>query len=82
MAKYFLSYDLVANRDYSRIHNALESFNAIRVLESVWCFTRINTNAEGLRNHFAQFIDSDDRLLVIESNDWASRRLLKNPNDL
>ncbi|HII4313820.1 hypothetical protein QYZ44_17090 [Vibrio parahaemolyticus] len=82
MAQYFLSYDLVDNRDYSRINKALESFNAIRVLESVWCFNRFDTDAEKLRNYFGRYIDSDDRLLVIESNDWAGRRLLKSPNDL
>lgn len=80
MAKYFLSYDLIKQKDYKKLYDELEKFSAIRVLESVWVFKKDNTTAEVLRDHFRQFIDSDDRLLVIQSADWASWNLRGDPN--
>lgn len=82
MALYFLSYDLVKGKDYDKIYKELEKFNALRVLESVWCFKRFNTSSKDLRDHFKNFIDNDDRLLVNESLDWATFNALKTPNDL
>jgi len=82
MALYFLSYDLRKQRNYQPLYDELARFNAVRVLESVWAFTRINTTAAGLRDYFRQFIDNDDGLLVIESKDWASWRALGDPNKL
>lgn len=82
MALYFLSYDLVEGRDYDKIYKELENFNALRVLESVWCFKRYNTSAKDLRDYFKRFIDNDDRLLVNESSDWATYNTLKTPNNL
>ncbi|EHV5558141.1 CRISPR-associated endonuclease Cas2 [Vibrio parahaemolyticus] len=82
MTTFFISYDLVANRDYKRLYTELEGFGAVRVLESVWCLKHSNTTASDLRDHLRGFIDRDDRLLVIQSADWASLRLLKSPNDI
>ncbi len=33
MTTFFISYDLVANRDYKRLYTELEDFGAVRVLE-------------------------------------------------
>lgn len=55
MALYFLSYDLRKSRDYQKLYDELESFDAVRILESHWCFKRINTSAKGLKDHFTQF---------------------------
>ena len=88
MALFFLSYDLRNGRDYQKLYDELEKFNAVRMLESCWCFKRININAKGLRDYFTQFIDSDDGLLVsqiAEIDDvpqWAGRTLDGNPNQL
>lgn len=82
MALYTLSYDLRKQRDYQKLYDELKKFNAIRILESIWCFNRFNTSASGLRDHFKQFIDFDDGLLVTEVNDWASYNTLGNPNQL
>lgn len=82
MSTYFISYDLIANKDYNRLYGELEKFGAIRILESVWCLKKNNTNDIDLRNHFRNFIDDDDRLLIIESSGWASCKLLRSPNDL
>ncbi len=82
MAQYLLSYDLVKKKDYQTLYSELDKFNAVRVLESVWCFNRFNTNAEGLRNHFKKFVDPDDRFIVTEVTNWAGRNLIGTPNDL
>lgn len=82
MALYFLEYDLRKQRDYQKVYDELAKFSALRVLQSLWCFNRVNTNTENLRNHFRQFIDQDDRLIVIEANEWASINMLATPNQL
>ena len=71
MALYFLEYDLRKEQDYQPLYDALKDFNAVRILKSLWCFKRINTNSEQLRNHFKQLIDSDDGLCVSEVSEWA-----------
>ena len=82
MALYFISYDLRKERDYQKLYDELNKFDAVRILESTWCFKRLNTNAEGLRNHFGQFIDSDDGIVVSEVTDWATKNTNGNPNQL
>lgn len=82
MALYFLSYDLRRQRDYQTLYDELARFNAIRVLESLWCFNRENTSSVNLRNHFMGFIDGDDGLIVIENRFWSGASLNDNPNNL
>lgn len=82
MALYFLTYDLRNNRDYQKLYDELQSFNAVKVLESTWCFNRINTSASNLRDYFKGFIDSDDGLLIDESNSWATYNTDGTPNGL
>ena len=82
MALYFLSYDLRKKRDYQKLYDELNNFKALRILESLWCFKKINTSATDLRDHFKKFIDSDDGLCVSEVDDWASKNALETPNDL
>lgn len=82
MALFFLDYDLRNSRNYQELYDELARFNAVRVLESSWCFNRVNTNSEGLRNHFRNFIDSDDGLSVVEVTGWATYNVLGTPNDL
>ena len=78
MALFILSYDLRKSREYQTLYDELEKFNAVRILESLWCFDRINTNTEGLKNHFKQFIDKDDGLFVSQvavidgRNQWST----------
>ncbi|MEZ4809399.1 MAG: hypothetical protein R2819_03490 [Allomuricauda sp.] len=82
MALYFLSYDLRNNRDYQKLYDELKSFRAVQVLESTWCFKRVNTSATALRDYFKGFIDKDDGLLLDESVDWATYNANNTPNDL
>jgi hypothetical protein len=82
MALYFLTYDLRNNRDYQKLYDELKKFNAVAVLESTWCFNRINTSASNLRDYFKNFIDSDDAILINESNEWATLNVNSSPSDL
>jgi hypothetical protein len=79
MALYFLSYDLRKNRNYQALYDELASFDATRVLESVWSFHRINTTTSALRDHFAKHIDNDDGIVVLEVSSWATRNVLATP---
>ncbi|MDP1676973.1 MAG: hypothetical protein Q8L88_08905 [Bacteroidota bacterium] len=82
MALYFLEYDLRKQRDYQKLYDEMKKFNAVRILESLWCFNRVNTDSKSLRDYFRQFIDSDDGLIVSEVNDWATVNTLGAPNQL
>ena len=82
MALYFLSYDLRAERDYQTLYDKLNEFDAVRVLESIWCFKRVDISAIRLRDYFKQFIDADDGLLVSESAAWAVFNTDGSPSNL
>jgi hypothetical protein len=82
MALYFLDYDLRNERDYQRLYDELAQFKAVRILESLWCFRRVNTTPAGLRDHFQQFVDSNDGLCVSEVVNWATLNTLGTPNNL
>ena len=83
--KYMISYDLVApGRNYQTLYDQLGIFNARRVLESQWVFNRLNTTPTGLRDHFRGFIDSNDRLLIVEIGGagWSGWNLISNINEM
>ena len=82
MALYFLTYDLRKSSSYQPLYDELKNFNAVRILESTWCFNRTNTTAKGLRDYYKKHIDSDDGLMVSEVTDWASFNTDGTPNDL
>ncbi|HML95597.1 MAG TPA: CRISPR-associated protein Cas2 [Thermodesulfobacteriota bacterium] len=82
MALYFLSYDLRKDKDYPRLTEELERFGAIKTLKSEWCFRHSDTSAAALRDHFKQYIDNDDGLMVAAVIDWAAYKLKDNPNKL
>ena len=82
MALYFLEYDLRKQRNYQVLYDELSRFSAVRILKSLWCFKRINTTAAQLRDHFKQFIDSDDAVCVSEVSDWATYNVDGNPSQL
>jgi hypothetical protein len=82
MALFFLTYDLRNQRDYQTLYKELANFNAVRILESTWCFNRLNINAAGLRDYFMTFIDGDDGMIVAEISAWGSFGANGTPNDL
>lgn len=82
MALFFLSYDKRSDSNYQPLYDELERFGAKRILESTWCFNRVNINCENLRNHFWRFLDNNDGLSVSEVIDWATIGTLNTPSDL
>lgn len=82
MALYFFEYDLRKQRNYQPLYDELKKFNAVRILESLWCFNRVNTSPSALRDHFRQFIDADDAICVSEVVNWATWKTLGSPNQL
>lgn len=82
MSLYFLTYDLRKQKDYEKLYKELKNFNAVRILQSTWCFTRFNTTCTDLTNYFRPFIDSDDGLIVSDVTSWAAYNTLGTPNDL
>lgn len=86
MALYLISYDLMkqpTTEDYKKLTNALETgLNAKRVLLSQWVCNRVNTNASSLRDYIRPYLDSNDRLLVVQFDDWASFNALVDINKM
>ena len=65
MALFFVVYDIrSANHDYQPLYNQFAELHAIRVLQSLWCFNRINTTAPMLRDFLTRFIHVDDSITV------------------
>jgi hypothetical protein len=73
MKLFFIAYDLLTpGKDYKRLFDKLESIGARRVLLSTWAL-KGNYTAVQLRDTLKEYIDANDRLLVVQSADWASR---------
>lgn len=70
-------------RDYQKLYDELNHFKAKPVLESTWCLNLEDSNTvKNVIDHFKQFIDSDDALMVSEVNCWASYNAKNTPNNL
>lgn len=82
MALFFLSYDLRKQRNYQNLYDELAKFGAVHILESTWCFNRVNTNCVNLRDYFKRYIDANDGICVTEVADWATFNTLGTPQDL
>lgn len=77
--RYLVSYDLnTPGKDYDELTDALQRLKAKRVLYSQWALRRNNTSAKGLRDHFWSYMDSNDRILVVQldGRGWAARNLM------
>ena len=79
---YFIIYDLRRERDYQKLYDELNRLKAVQVLESCWCMKIEGVSAVQLRDHFKQFIDSNDGLMVSEVTNWASYKTNGHPNQL
>jgi membrane glycosyltransferase len=78
MAKFVISYDLLApGRNYDALWAELRRLQTKQVLYSQWA-GRINGTAAQLRDHLRQFVDANDRILVMDADgpDWAGYNLL------
>ena len=77
---YMVSYELNSEgQDYPKIVTKLKGMDATRILHSQWLVRENDMTAEKLYEHLLSFIDSNDKLVVIEvrSGSWvASREIL------
>lgn len=65
------------------LYDELNKFDAVRILESTWCFKMEDSNtAVSVRDHFVQFIDKDDAIIVSQVIDWASIKTDGHPKQL
>jgi hypothetical protein len=65
MNKYLIVYDLERRGEsYEPLLNALRTLGASHVLYSKWAL-RTNLTAVQLRDHLRQFVDANDKLLVV-----------------
>ncbi|RUS93920.1 hypothetical protein DSM106972_095190 [Dulcicalothrix desertica PCC 7102] len=72
--KFFISYDLsfATTQDYQRIENMLISSNAERVLINLWVYEgTLYENTISVRDALLPYFKLNDRLLVIDANEWA-----------
>ena len=82
MALYFLQCELRSSRDYQGLYDYLDELDAVRLLDSLWCFHRVHTGAAGLRELFKQYVGPGDSLVVIEAQNWAISNAISTPNSL
>lgn len=88
MALFVISYDLIKQKDYPNLTKELERLGAKRVLLSMWLAELDPADPQAILNHFKQYIDTDDRMMVIEfkkkpaltpclkgTNDWIAKNL-------
>lgn len=73
---YLVSYDLIApGRDYRPLIAAIQSLGGVRVLQSQWVI-RVSNTAAQVRDYLRTFMDDNDRILVNDFYEWASRNAL------
>lgn len=87
MALFSITYDLVANKDYDSLIDRLKELDTVKVQLSQW-FLSANNTANEVKNHLAQYVDDDDKLMVVEftkrpaftkafsgTNDWLNEHI-------
>ena len=82
MTVYCVCYDLVKDRDYTKVIEQVKSYNYYAHAQgSVW-FIKSSKSASDLRDELKPFLDSDDNLLIIRVIlPWASSNLPQKIND-
>ena len=76
MGLYLISYDLKKVKNYPELYKCLNSWNAERLLESLW-LANLKGPTEAIRNILIGHIDNDDELVIIElppGIDWTTLR--------
>lgn len=75
MAHFIISYDLHNQRTYPPVWKLLESWGAVRLLESLWVVS-LNIGPAWIREQLKAVMDSDDAVAVIElktGSDWSTQ---------
>jgi hypothetical protein len=69
-----ISYDLKKVKNYPKLYECLNQWQAQRLLESLWV-ANLRGPASAIRQMLANYIDGDDAIVVIELQpgiDWAA----------
>jgi CRISPR-associated endonuclease Cas2 len=69
MGLFVVSYDLIAGKDYQRIRNELERLGGVRIQLSLYLVNVNLDDSQVFLEHLRQFVDADDRLLVVKFTD-------------
>lgn len=65
MTTYIVSYDLIKEKDYPKLIEELEKYESCKPLLSVWVIVTEQSAVE-IRDHLKNFIDENDKLLVVQ----------------
>lgn len=66
MALFVVTYDLIDGKDYPRLIDELERLGGHKPALSVWFVDVTSKTAAELRDHLKNFVDPDDRVVVVE----------------
>lgn len=67
MATYLVSYDLIGKKDYERLFEHLRTYTTrARPLASLWTIVTEKSATE-IRDGINQYVDADDKVLVVKS---------------
>ena len=83
--RYLVSYDLVKpGKDYSTLIAELKRLGANTVLRSQWVLRWNSTTAKKVANHVRKFMDSNDRVVVvqIDGTDWYTWNAINKIGDM
>jgi hypothetical protein len=85
MALFVVTYDLIDGKDYKRLTDELEELGGHKPALSVWFVDVTSQTAAQLCDHLKGFVDSDDRVVVVQfdkkpahilaftgTNDWIN----------
>lgn len=72
MSSFIISYDLIANKDYFELYEAIKSYGTYaHILESVWII-KSNSSSANIADNLKSYIDSDDKLFVAKLDSQAA----------
>lgn len=81
MALFSVTYDLIKEKDYDALIGRLKELDTVKVQLSQW-LVATNDTASTVKDHLAQYVDDDDKLMVIEfSKRPQFTKALKGTND-
>ena len=82
MSVYCISYDLIDKKDYKKLFEKIRSYEVYaHAQKSLW-FIESSKGASDIRAELKEFMDEDDKLIVIKVTlPWASSNLSKEVND-
>jgi len=71
MAVYFVAYNLAKSDQNKNLWDALTAMGAKRIQDSVWA-VRSNSTAPQLQKQLWGYVGLQGRMLVVDSQNWAS----------